>query len=111
MTIEYQVHKNQYDAEVKGPRVSTHDTEHLDPRAKVALEMMCRWGMVAGSPDGEDSTGRAKLKLESEEEVVERACKMTALAFERFNRDSWITHFPTIETMNGMVKDKELDTA
>jgi len=111
MTTEYKVHKNMHDHEFKRPTVSLHETEHLDARARLAMEMMCRWGMVAGSPDGEDSAGRSKLKLEDEAAVVERACKMTALAFDEFNKNNWITHLPSMETMEEMVKNKELESA
>lgn len=50
-----------------------HETEQLDQEAKLAVEMAVRWGMVAALEDGEDSSGRQKLKLLSPAEVCERA--------------------------------------
>ena len=111
MTIEYKVHKNQYSSEVKSPSVSLHETEYLNLRAKFAMDLIARWGMVVASPDGEDTSGRAKLKLEKEKDVVKRASKMTALAFSEFEKNNWVTHLPTLETMNEMVKNKELEEA
>ena len=111
MSNEYKICKNQHEAEFKEPKISVHETEYLDQRARLTMDMIKHWGMVAGKPDGEDSTGRAQLKLASEEEVVDRAMKMTSLAFKEFNKNNWITHLPTIETMREMIENKELDPA
>lgn len=55
------------------PSVMVHH-ENLDTRvAMLAKEMATRWGMIAAKPDGEDSSGRAKLALLSVQEVVTRA--------------------------------------
>ena len=41
--------------------------------ANFAAMMIERWGMVAATPDGEDSAGRQRLRLPTPEELVERA--------------------------------------
>ena len=59
-------------------------------QAQVFAEMICRWGMVAGSPDGEDSSGRSKMKLLEPADVIARAEHMTHLYFEVAKVKGWI---------------------
>lgn len=42
-------------------------------RSSMAAILIEKWGMVAGKPGGEDSSGRRTLDILSPEEVVERA--------------------------------------
>ena len=89
------------------PTVRINETEHLNQQSKIALDMMCRWGLVAANQDGEDSSGRSKLKLATEEEIVKRAVKMTELAFAEFSSRGWITNIPTIKEMKQIVAEEE----
>lgn len=111
MAIEYTVLKNQYDKEMKQPTIGLHETEFLDLRAKFAMDLIARWGMIAGEPDGEDSAGRQRGKLADEVDLVNRAMLITTLAFKQFNDNEWITHLPSLETMKKMVENKELEKA
>ena len=63
-------------------------------RFKCAEEFITRWGMVAAIPDGEDSAGRAKVRLATPEEVVERAIACADLLFKRGNELGWIKDAP-----------------
>lgn len=45
----------------------------LHETAELAKGLLERWGLVAGAPGGEDSCGRAKLRLMTPEELVDRA--------------------------------------
>jgi len=65
-----------------------------DPRADWAREMANHWGMVAGIQDGEDSQGRAKARLTTPEEVVDRACACAHLLWEQFNDRGWVIDIP-----------------
>lgn len=53
----------------------------FDERATMAYKLIERWGMVAATPDGEDSAGRSKLRLCTPDEMVERAFKTVDLFF------------------------------
>jgi len=91
------------------PSVCVHELEHLSQKAKIATAFAERWGMVAGEPDGEDSKGRAKLKLSSEQAVVDRACKITELLFDRFNSEGWLDKVePMSELMEKYQTEKEI---
>jgi hypothetical protein len=59
------------------PKLVIHDTEYPNFEARLAATLMERWGMVAGEPDGEDSAGRAKLRLSTPQELAQRACEAT----------------------------------
>ena len=66
----------------------------LNARAFLAISMMERWGIVAGEPDGEDSSGRSKLGLMPVEQLVERSCQAADLAFKEFRKRKWILDLP-----------------
>ena len=57
------------------------ETISLDNRGKAVAEFISRWGMIAGVPDGEDSAGRAKIRLATTEELVKRAFDVVELMF------------------------------
>lgn len=67
--------------------VTVYFTETLNQEAKLAADLIERWGLVAAMPDGEDSAGRAKLRLPTADELVTRAMfiaeRLWAMARER----------------------------
>lgn len=65
-----------------------------NPKAEIALELIAKWGMVAGIDSGEDSTGRSKHRLQSPEELVERACQTAELAFASLEQRGWLLKVP-----------------
>ena len=65
--------------------------------AVLAMNLIERWGMIAGDADGEDSVGRQKGRLYEPEEVVERACQMADAAFATFEARGWMTPVPLPE--------------
>lgn len=78
------------------PHITTHETELLGLKGRIAIQFAERWGMVAAIPDGEDSAGRQKLRMASSEEVSSRACDMVAAMFDEFDKRGWVAHLPTI---------------
>ena len=70
--------------------VIVHDTEMIEAEARLAFSLLERWGMVAACPDGEDSAGRAKLRLSEPSELVDRAFEVANLAFNRARNDQLI---------------------
>lgn len=69
-------------------------TQELAGPAKVAVEMATHWGMIAGTPDGEDSAGRQKLRLLSPDELSNRACQTAQALWMRFERLGWLVAIP-----------------
>ena len=84
-----------------------HRRAVLDDRATLAMELIGRWGMIAGMPDGEDSAGRAKLRVMTPDEVAKRAIECVAAAYATFDVMEWITAVPSIDEMNDILKDAE----
>jgi hypothetical protein len=65
-----------------GSRRIIHEADkQLDPIGMLAASMVERWGMVAAVDNGEDSAGRAQLRLAEPEELVERALDCAQLLF------------------------------
>lgn len=61
-----------------------------DMRFLIAADLITKWGMVAAVEDGEDSSGRSKLRLATEIEVVERAVKCTNLLLRAADEAGWL---------------------
>lgn len=69
-------------------------TEIRYEEANFALDLMSKIGLIACKHDGEDSSGRQKLALLSEEEVVARATKIANLAFKHFRENNLMLEIP-----------------
>lgn len=79
-----------------------YKTAGMNIRAGIAVEMVTKWGMVQGYPDGEDSAGRAKIGLMPVSELVQRACDSAQQLFDEFEKRSWVIELPKPE----LAKDK-----
>ena len=77
-----------------------------DPRARMAIDLIDKWGMVAATSDGEDSAGRAKLRLLAPDEMVQRACDTAALAMEAFRARGWMVDNLSLTDLNAAPDDK-----
>ena len=62
---------------------AVHESEHFELEGALAVVMIERWGMIAAVEDGEDSSGRSKLRALTPEELVTRAFDTAKLAMAR----------------------------
>lgn len=63
---------------------------HPDMRARLAMTLIEKWGMVAATvADGEDSAGRQRTRLLTPAEVVGRACETAERAVEEMHSLGW----------------------
>ena len=84
-----------------------HEREWPSQKARFAMAMIERWGMVSGMMDGEDSAGRAKVRLASVDEVVERAVEASEKAFEAFRSKGWIEDLASVDEIGDILKEQE----
>lgn len=63
-------------------------------RARLAMELVARWGIVAATDGGEDAAGRSKLKLQSPTEVVERAMETADKLISSIENSGWMIDCP-----------------
>jgi len=63
-------------------RIVTHETEIPEMEMRMVMVLVERWAPVAAIPDGEDSTGRTKLRLQTPAELVSRAFDCAALVMK-----------------------------
>lgn len=82
----------EHDYNVKLPRVTWASFGR--PEAQAVIALLEQWGMVAATPDGEDSTGRARLRLSTPEEMVDRAIETVRLAFLKMDELDWFVRVP-----------------
>ena len=69
--------------------------------AKIAIEMVQRWGVIAAMDDGEDSAGRHRVRLMTTEELVQRACDSAQKLTEEFEKREWVLKLPEPQTKDG----------
>lgn len=75
----------------------THPVEAVEWEGRLACQLIERWGIVAAAPDGEDSSGRAKLRVLTPAELVETACDTAQLAVAELRKRGWVTPIPSLE--------------
>lgn len=76
-----------------------HGKHAPDPRVDIARDLIARWGLVAANADGEDSAGRAKLRLATPEELVARACDAAEKAYAEFEARGWLVPLPAVDEL------------
>jgi hypothetical protein len=84
---------------IKRPAMTVHQTEVACDTARMAFELISRWGMVAATPAGEDSAGRQRLRLQTPSELVDRAFVVADLAFHEARRRGLMVRTPVAELM------------
>lgn len=98
MTQKIRVRDSQYGL---GEReVSTYVTELPTSEASFAMQLIERWGLVAAMPDGEDSSGRAKLRLPTTDELVNRAFDIATKAYEVAKQRGLMLNVPDLNEIN-----------
>lgn len=98
--------ENRYDAK----EVQTYVTELPDEVAQFAMELIRAHANVAGIQDGEDSCGRAKLSLQTPEDLVERSFKIAELAYGAARARGHMVPLPDLNEINAEL-DAELRAA
>lgn len=87
------------------------ETESPSWEGRLACYLVERWGMVAGVEDGEDSAGRAKIRLTTPDELVARALEVAEKTTKAIREKGWTIHvpFPTGYTLDvdGVVRQTE----
>lgn len=108
MPIEQKIELERHSNEAK---TNINDNDVFSSKAKIVVEMINRWGMVTGIPDGEDSAGRAKLKLMPPEILVSRAFVIADLMFDELEARDWSIVTATFDELdlakNNILEEKE----
>lgn len=81
------------------PEVKIENLEVITPTASLAAALIEHWGMVAGADGGEDSHGRAKVRLLSPTEVVQRAFDTAELFEAEARKRGHILQLPDLDAM------------
>ena len=103
--VETRVVMDRFD---KRAKCMAHQREQFEERARMAIDFVCRWGAVAGFPNGEDSAGRQKLRLMTPAELVARACSCADLLVGEAEKRGWATLLPSLEEITAFEEgDKE----
>lgn len=71
----------------------------VNAEADFAMELMRHLAIAIGHPDGEDSAGRAKLRLMTPQEISNRACEISRCAFDEFEKNDWLVALPAPKPM------------
>lgn len=74
--------------------VMIYDVQRPDAKGNLAIELARHMCFVAGMPDGEDSAGRAKLRLMTTLEIADRACNLASDLWTEFQKRDWLLDLP-----------------
>jgi hypothetical protein len=66
----------------------------------LAIRFAERFAVIAGVEDGYDEAGRAKFRLQTVDEVVERSCELAAKMTIALRERNWILDLPTPKPPN-----------
>ena len=88
-------------------RMQSHDYPKELPnlKARVAMDMAQRFGLISVKPDGEDSTGREKMLLLTPSEVVDRAVSIADQLVNEINKRGWMIPMPHPSEIYDEAKD------
>jgi hypothetical protein len=89
------------------PRPVVHEREHPNFEARLAVNLLEKWGMVAAEPDGEDSAGRAKLRLSTPQELAVRACNVASETAAEIRKRGWFVSVPTWAEMEAEIQGRK----
>lgn len=87
--------------------VILNESEAPEFQARIALALIERWGLVAGLPDGEDSSGRSRLRKATPAELVEEACDVAERAVGAFKVRGWMCAIPNEDEVAQILIDRE----
>jgi hypothetical protein len=62
----------------------------------IALGFATHFGIIAAKTDGEDKAGRAKLELQTVDEIVQRSCDLAQRLSDEMKKRGWIVDLPKI---------------
>lgn len=63
---------------------------------ELAIRFATHFGVIAATESGEDSQGRAKIALQSPQQVIDRACEMAQLLTDKMKANGWIVDLPDL---------------
>lgn len=87
--------------------VVVYSVEHADQTAVFAMQLLEKWGLVAAIPDGEDSAGRAKLRLPTVNEIVTRAFDIAEVSMSEARMRDLMVNVPDLNEINKESDDAE----
>lgn len=102
-------HENRYayDSQVS---LETRNLELPTKEGEFMLALCERFGMITGQDNGEDSAGRAALRLMPENDVVERAANIARIAFQKLRATGNMTSIPKAEEID-LLFNREMEEA
>lgn len=86
-------------------KVVLHERYAPDIRARFAISLLEKWGMVMAEEDGVSATGRQKTRRMTSPEVVEYACATAEGAFAEFQKRGWLVDIGDIDRLHELAKD------
>lgn len=94
MGVQNRVHVSKFDPVKATYDEGIHSTRMFYSVADMAVEFAKHFAIVAATPDGEDSAGRAKLRLSTPAEVVQRSCDIAEGLWNEFESRGWMFEVP-----------------
>jgi hypothetical protein len=93
--------------ETFGGRCLTHSSRFANDKAEYAKHLMEHHATVCAVPDGEDTAGRSKLRLQTPAEVVDRCVEIADRAYAEFEKRGWLVAVPSMDALREEADKRE----
>ena len=81
------------------PEITHIAKEYPTLKARLAIQLVERFGMIVADTVGEDSAGRSKMVAMPPQEVVDRALKIADLLVDSMRTLGWMETMPTFDEL------------
>lgn len=88
-------------------QVRIFHTEMPNAVAQFAMQLMEKFGTVAAIPDGEDTGGRQRCRLQTPEELVTRSFEISEFAFAQARSRGHMVQVPDLNEINKEWDEKQ----
>lgn len=79
-------------------QVAIYETEVSHAVGRLAEKLLDHFTIIAAVPDGEDTSGRSKLRLMTPREAVQRACDTAELFEKELRVRHWLLALPDLKS-------------
>lgn len=87
--------------------ITVHARKRYSMRAELAINLVSHFALIAAKDDGDDTSGRRASKLQSTDEVVNRACDIAEKMIDELEKRNWIIDIPAYEEIPVRAKEEQ----
>lgn len=88
-------------------QVVLYQTETLDNVGRLAVVLIEKWALIAAEPDGEDASGRQKMRMATPSELARRAFDIAEETWREARARGHLVALPDLNAINAEYDAKQ----